>query len=212
MKNILLIIFILSGIGLHAQVWVDSLRNAQELYKRNDFDHALALYKKAEVDSKNESFLKEELAQSAYRSGDYEMAHSSFESVIEKETDPAELSRLYYNQGNVCYKKGDVNDAIENYKKSIIQDPNNQNSKYNLSQALKQKRQNQSSSSKEENNSSDDQENHSEGEGKPNKEKEFSMEKQAANRKLNELLKNAEKTKRKVSDKPQKNNNNGKDW
>ena len=212
MKNILLIILILSGIGLHAQVWVDSLRNAQELYKQNDFENALELYKKAEVDSKDVLFLKEELAQSAYRSGDYELAHSSFESIIEKATNPTELSRLYYNQGNVCFKKGNVNDAIENYKKSIIQDPNNQYSKYNLSQALRQKRQNQSSSSREENNSSEDQENSSKSEETLDKEKEFSMEKQAANRKLNELLKNAEKTKRKVSEKPQKNENNGKDW
>ncbi len=212
MKYIFLIVFILSGICLHAQVWVDSIRNAQELYKSNDFNRALEIYKKAEVDTMNQMFLKEELAQSAYRSGDYEMAHSSYESVIEKETDPVKLSRLYYNQGNVCYKKGDVNAAIKNYKKSIIQDPNNQNSKYNLSQALKQKRQNQSSSSREENNSSDDQENPSKGDGKADKENEFSMEKQAANRKLNELLKNAEKTRRKVSKKPQKNNNKGKDW
>jgi len=29
---------------------------------------------------------------------------------------------------------------------------------------------------------------------------------------LNELLKNAEKTKRKVSEKPQNNQSNGKDW
>lgn len=200
------------GIGLHAQVWIDSLCNAQERYKRNDFDHALNLYKKAEVDSKDVLFLKEELAQSAYRAGDYELAHSSFESVIEKETNPIELSRLYYNQGNVSFKKGNINDAIENYKKSILKNPNNQNSKYNLSQALKQKRQNHSSSSGEDNNSSEDQENPSKAEGKSDKEKEFSMEKQAANRKLNELLKNAEKTKRKVSEKPQKNQNNGKDW
>lgn len=212
MKNIFLIIFILIGISINAQVWEDSLRNAQELYQSNDFDNALQLYKKAKVESGKDLFLKEELAQSAYRSGDYDLAHSAFESVIEKETNPIELSRLYFNQGNVSFKKGNVNDAIENYKKSIIQDPNNQNSKYNLSQALKQKRQNQSSSSEEENNSSEDQENPSNSEGKLDKEKEFSMEKQAANRKLNELLKKAENTKRKVSDKSQKNNNNGKDW
>ena len=52
MKNILLVIFVLSGLGLHAQVWIDSLRSAQEQYKQNDFEHALDLYKKAEVDSK----------------------------------------------------------------------------------------------------------------------------------------------------------------
>ncbi|MDC3308764.1 tetratricopeptide repeat protein [Crocinitomicaceae bacterium] len=212
MKNILLIIFILAGLSINAQVWEDSLRNAQELYQSNDFDNALQLYKKAKVESGKDLFLKEELAQSAYRSGDYEMAHSSFESAIKKETDPAELSRLYYNQGNVCYKKGDMDEAIENYKKSIITDLNNQDSKYNLSQALKKKSQNQKTSPKEDNQSSDDQVNQSKGNDGSDTKKEFSMEKQAANRKLNELLKKAENTKRKVSDKSQKNNNNGKDW
>ena len=58
MKNTVLVLFVLSGLGLHAQVWIDSLRSAQEQYKQNDFERALDLYKKAEVDLKDVLFLK----------------------------------------------------------------------------------------------------------------------------------------------------------
>jgi len=213
MKNIFIILSILAGMNLNAQIWEDSLRKAQALYKNHDYSNALKIYKKAEVNKVNDKYLNQELAQSAYRSEDYEAAQAAIQLALKNETDEMELARLHYNQGNVCYKKGDYQEAIKNYKLSVINDPDNSDAKYNLSQALRKQRQQQSTSNNQDNKSSNDEKNPSEIEESKKEKIEFSLEKQAADRTLDELIKNAQKTKRKISNKstPRK-SKNGKDW
>ena len=103
MKNILLVLIILSGNCLNAQVWTDSLRKAQNLHKEEEYSEALDLYKRAKVNSANDKYLKGEIAQSAYKSKDFESAYASLQTAIKQETNSIELSRLHYNQGNVCF-------------------------------------------------------------------------------------------------------------
>ena len=140
MKNILLVLIILSGNCLNAQIWTDSLRKAQTLHKEQKYSQALDLYKRAKDNSANDKYLESELAQSAYRLGDYESSCSSLELAIINETSPNELSRLYYNLGNVFFKKGNYKEAIDNYKLSLRKNPENQDAKYNLSQVLRKKK------------------------------------------------------------------------
>ena len=212
MKNILLLLTILSGNCLKAQVWTDSLRKAQTLHKEQKYSQALDLYKRAKVNSVNDKYLKSELAQSAYKSGDYESSCSSLQLAIINETNPNELSRLYYNLGNVFFKKGNYKEAIENYKLSLRKNPENEDAKYNLSQVLRKKNNPEKESKKQEKESPQNESNESNND--PNKKrKEFSLEKQAADRTLDELLKNAQNTKRRLSNKSaQRKNKNEKDW
>lgn len=140
MKNILLILTILSGNCLKAQVWTDSLRKAQTFHKEQKYSEALDLYKRAKVNSANDKYLKGEIAQSAYKSEDFESAYASLQTALRHESNPIELSRLHYNQGNVCFKQGNYKEAIENYKLSLRKNPENEDAKYNLSQALRKKK------------------------------------------------------------------------
>ena len=140
MKNILLVLTILSGNCLKAQVWTDSLRKAQTFHKEQKYSEALDLYKRAKVNSANDKYLKGEIAQSAYKSEDFESAYASLQTALKHESNPIELSRLHYNQGNVCFKQGNYKEAIENYKLSLRKNPENEDAKYNLSQALRKKK------------------------------------------------------------------------
>ena len=212
MKNILLVLIILSGNCLNAQVWTDSIRKAQTLHKEQKYSQALDLYKRAKDNSANDKYLESELAQSAYRLGDYESSCSSLELAIINETSPNELSRLYYNLGNVFFKKGNYKEAIDNYKLSLRKNPENQDAKYNLSQVLRKKK-NQEKESKNQEKKLPQNEDIESDSDPIKKRKEFSLEKQAADRKLDELLKNAQQTKRRLSNKSaQRKNKNEKDW
>ena len=211
MKNNLVFFYLFIGINLNAQVWIDSLRVAQELYKSQDYDEALRLYKKAKVGSDEEILLQEELAQTAYRLGDYESSQSAFQSAIEKETNKDKQAILYYNQGNVCFKMRDYTGAIRNYKLAIIKNPKNSAAKYNLSQALRKQRENQSNETKPSTKASNgDDDNKKENNNQ--KGKEFSIEKQAAESALDELLRNAQQTKRRVTKKATNSTKSKKDW
>lgn len=212
MKNILLVLIILSGNCLNAQVWTDSLRKAQNLHKEQEYSKALDLYKRAKVNSANDKYLKGEIAQSAYKSEDFESAYASLQTAIKQETNSIELSRLHYNQGNVCFKKGNYEEAIENYKLSLRENPKNEDAKYNLSQALRKKKNQEKEPKNQEKESPQNEARESDGD--PNKKrKEFSLEKQAADRTLDELLKNAQNTKRRLSNNSTKRKSkNEKDW
>lgn len=196
----------------NAQVWVDSLRKAQDLYKSQDFDNALKLYKEAKVSQMDDVMLKKELAQSAYRSEDFEFAQSAFQSALEQESNTKNQADLYYNKGNVCYKQGDYKGAIKNYKTSIIKNPNNQDAKYNLSQALRKENESQSKSSNKEQDSSKEQDPQMSKNSKKEQEQDFSLEKQASERALNKLLQNAQETRRKLANKKMSTTKKGKDW
>ena len=196
----------------NAQVWVDSLRKAQDLYKSQDFDNALKLYKEAKVSQMDDVMLKKELAQSAYRSEDFEFAQSAFQSALEQESNTKNQADLYYNKGNVCYKQGDYKGAIKNYKTSIIKNPNNQDEKYNLSQALRKENESQSKSSNKEQDSSKEQDPQMSKNSKKEQEQDFSLEKQASERALNKLLQNAQETRRKLANKKMSTTKKGKDW
>ena len=156
--------------------------------------------------------MKGEIAQSAYKSKDFESAYASLQTAIKQETNSIELSRLHYNQGNVCFKKGNYEEAIENYKLSLRENPKNEDAKYNLSQALRKKKNQEKEPKNQEKESPQNEARESDGD--PNKKrKEFSLEKQAADRTLDELLKNAQNTKRRLSNNSTKRKSkNEKDW
>ena len=219
MKYILLLFTILSGNCLKAQVWTDSLSKAQTFHKEQKYSEALDIYKRAKVNTANDKYLKGEIAQSAYKSEDFESAYASLQTALKHESNPIELSRLHYNQGNVCFKQGNYKEAIENYKLSLRKNPENEDAKYNLSQALRKKKNQEKESKNQEKESKNQEKELSQNKANKSdiepgkKRQEFSLEKQAADRTLDELLKNAQNTKRKLSNKSaQRKNKNEKDW
>ena len=158
------------------------------------------------------SFQKER-AQSAYRSKDFDAANEAYELALSNETNVIEQSDILFNQGNTFMKKGDHESAIDKYKGSILKNPNNKKAKYNLSQALRQRSNQSSSKGNQENQSNSNSENNQNAKSvKSDKKQGFSLEKQVADRTLDELLKRAQETKRKLANQKTKSSKNNKDW
>ena len=218
MRYSIFLVFILVGLGIHSQVWSDSLSKAQDFYKNKEFDKSNVLYSKAKVSSNQELSYQKERAQSAYRSEDFDAANSAYTLALSNETNVSEQSDILFNLGNTYLKKGDYEKAIDKYKASILKNPNNQLAKYNLSQALRQKS-SQSSSQKEQQDQSEQNQSKSNSEKnqntkdvQPNKKEDFNLEKQVSDRTLDELLKRAQETKRKLANKNTKSSKNNNDW
>jgi tetratricopeptide (TPR) repeat protein len=210
MRYSVFFIFFIVGLTVQSQIWVDSLRKAQELYKKKEFDKSNALYGKAKVSSHEELSFQKERGQSAYRSEDFDSANEAYDLALKQETNTIEQSDLLFNQGNTLYKKGDLEGAIRKYKASILKNPLNREAKYNLSQVLRQKR-SQSPSQKNQSESKSEK-NQNTKSVEPDQKKDFSLEKQVADRTLDELLKKAQETKRKLANRKTKSSRNNKDW
>lgn len=67
---------------------------------------------------------------SFYNNGNYEQAIEKYSSIIKS---GYESSELYYNLGNSYYKLNDIANSIFYFEKSLLLDPNNLESKNNLS-------------------------------------------------------------------------------
>jgi len=218
MRYSIFFVFFIFGLIVQSQVWGDSLIKAQDLYKNKEFEKSKAIYSKANVSSNQEGSFQKEKAQSAYRSEDFDAADKAYELALSNETNVIEQSDILFNQGNTLFKKGDYERAINKYKASILKNPNNQEAKYNLSQVLRQKNSQSSSPKAQKNQSERDQskskpQNNQNTEGAKSKRKEeFSLEKQVSDRTLDELLKRAQETKRKLANQKTKSNKNKKDW
>jgi len=206
--------------SLISQVWTDSLIKAQDLYQQDNYKEAYEMYTKSKVNSKLESHLNYELAQSAYRAGDYKSAQSAYKEVLEDETESSAKADLYYNMGNSCFMNKDYEGAISNYKMSIRNNPNNADAKKNLSMALRKKRQMKNNSpDQKQGGQSDSNQNQNQNEKENEKDRqakkeseEFSFEDKSTKNAIMELLRKSEETKRRLSSKESGKNNKGKDW
>lgn len=67
-----------------------------------------------------------------FKEGNYDAAIQNYDYAIKVATDNKRKSNLYNDLGYSYFQKGLINDAIECFKKSIILNPENKNSLYNL--------------------------------------------------------------------------------
>ncbi|MDO5569890.1 MAG: tetratricopeptide repeat protein [Bacteroidales bacterium] len=68
-------------------------------------------------------------AEKDYTSGDFKSAITSYEEITQNE---GVSSSLYYNLGNAYFKNKQYPQAILNYERSLLLDPSNKDTKFNL--------------------------------------------------------------------------------
>jgi tetratricopeptide (TPR) repeat protein len=124
-----------------AQAWVDSLEVARKAYKSGDYDKALRYYQSAQKQAPKDVDLSDEIAQSTYRSRDFKSAQKAYEQSAGDKKLPEERALVNHNLGNTRMKQKDYDGAISAYKESLRNNPNDPETKYNLSEAIRQKKQ-----------------------------------------------------------------------
>lgn len=75
-------------------------------------------------------------AKTAYDNGDYTKSIKFYEGIL---STAVTSSALHHNLGNAYYKTGDIGNAILNYEKALLLNPNNEDALFNLKLAEKQK-------------------------------------------------------------------------
>lgn len=122
---------------------------ANRFYKNKEYERSLDIYKKAlENDSKNEK-IKFNMANTFYKMEKYDDAISIYQSLKDKKI----ISKSHYNTANSYVMKNDLENAIKYYRKAIMEDPSNEDAKYNLEIILKRKNSASSSSNSSSSNS-----------------------------------------------------------
>lgn len=107
-----------------------------DLYKEQKFADAEVNFKKG-TEKNPESFeAKFNLGDAYYKQQRYDEAIKSFQSAFVNARSDEERAKLYHNVGNSLLKSQKIKESIGAYKEALKLNPNDQETKYNLSYAL----------------------------------------------------------------------------
>lgn len=110
-------------------------RSGNKQFKKDNYPDAEASYKKA-LDKKNnmpEAIFN--LGDAVYQQKRYEEAAKQFQLSAQTNTDPAVKAKAYHNLGNTYLEQQKWEDAIKAYKNALKINPKDADTKYNLAYA-----------------------------------------------------------------------------
>lgn len=135
-----------------AQNWRDTLDMARSAYNDEEYVKALKLYEQAQKGAPENIDLSDEIGQSAYRSHEYEKAEEVYQQNGGNKTSANDQAKNYHNLGNSKMKRKDYDGAIESYKEALRMNPSDEETRYNLSEAIRKKKQHDSENKQQQQN------------------------------------------------------------
>jgi tetratricopeptide (TPR) repeat protein len=128
----------------------------KEVDAETSYRGALAVDEKSDIATFN-------LGNSLYRQKKHEEAGKEFEKAVSASTDKMERARAYHNLGNSYLQQQKLKESIEAYKQALRNNPNDADTKYNLSYAMnllkQQEQQQQNQDNQDKNQNQDNQDN-----------------------------------------------------
>lgn len=138
-----ILLFLIFAPSVSGQVWYDTLRAARDSYTKRKYDQAFRQYSSAQQLAPKEIDLSEEIAQSAYKAEKYAEAEKLYAKNSQSKASAEQRSKAYRNVGNSRMKQQKYGEAIESYKQALRNNPADEQSRYNLAEAMRRQKQQQ---------------------------------------------------------------------
>jgi Ca-activated chloride channel family protein len=150
MRLLAILIFLLPAIAL-SQSGNTFIREGNKKFSEKKFEEAEVEYKKALEEEAGDK-AKFNLAGTYYKKGDYQKATEELQAILNSEEfDKETISNAYYNLGNSMFKENKLDESIDAYKQALINNPKNENARYNLEMARRMKKQQEQQQQKNQN-------------------------------------------------------------
>ncbi|MFT5777248.1 MAG: Ca-activated chloride channel family protein [Crocinitomicaceae bacterium] len=130
-------------IGQVDDSWRDTLDFAREAYEDEEYAEALKYYESAQKQAPDNVDLSDEMAQSAYRAREFKTAEKIYQQAESSKKNKAQKGDNQHNLGNSRMKQENYQGAIDAYKESLRNNPNDDRTRYNLSEAIRKLKQQQ---------------------------------------------------------------------
>ncbi len=112
-------------------------RQGNVLYGQEQYEDAINAYREG-IDAVQDdgpgavhSGLLNNLGAALYRTGDMEQASIAFSSAGSMALAPEDLVRASYNAGNAAFQAEQLEQALEHYRRALLNDPSNAEAKFN---------------------------------------------------------------------------------
>lgn len=137
-------------------------------YNNKNFIDAEVNFRKG-VEKAPDDFLSNfNLGDAFYKQEKYDEAIRSFQSALGKANDDKTKAKVYHNIGNSLLKSSKIQESIEAYKSSLKLNPDDYDTKYNLSYALSLLKDNKDQQQQNQNNQDQDQQNQNQNQDQQN--------------------------------------------
>lgn len=145
MKKLLIIfIMMLAAMSAFSQKQERAyVRKANSLYKDSLYTQSEVLYRKALDMNSGSVEARYNLGNNLFASGKYDEALKEYEKASKLETDKAKLGQIYHNMGVAYQKQEKYAECIEAYKQALKNNPSDNDTKHNLTLALRMLQQQQ---------------------------------------------------------------------
>lgn len=120
---------------LQAQGEKKFIHSGNDQYKNKDYVGAQKQYEKALSKNKDSYKGTFNLGDAYYNQGKYEEAANQFQHLTHTATSKDTLSKAYHNLGNSLLKSKKYEESISAYKNALKNNPNDDDTRYNLSYA-----------------------------------------------------------------------------
>lgn len=117
--------------------YAEQLRAGNSAYTDSNYTQAEEAYRKSAADDPSSAKAAFNLGDALYRQERYEEAIEAFEKSYGKQSDPQQQSKSLQNLGNAHYQMKNYPEAAKAYGESLKLDPENEEARYNMAQALR---------------------------------------------------------------------------
>ena len=181
-------LLIISGLLLTASVFAQQerrfIRKGTSDYKNEKYLESEIEYRKALEKNEKSYEAQFNLADALYKQKKLDKSLEQFQALAGTVTDPDKLAQIYHNIGNIYFAAGEYDKSIDAYKKSLRNNPLDNETRYNYIAAEKMKK-------KQEQNQQQQQQQEQKPEPQPQpeqpKEQDDKMSKEDAQRLLNAI-------------------------
>lgn len=156
MKTIIVLTFlVLQGPILFAQKEKRDIHKGNQLYQQQKYTEAEAFYKKSVEKSKESVEGNFNLGDALYKQKKLDNAAQKFTEIAGSATSKSVKAQAYHNLGNALLESKKLEESIEAYKKSLINNPKDDETRYNLAYAQEKLKQQQQQQNKDNKNNKD---------------------------------------------------------
>ena len=143
-----IVLFIIALLVVSELAWAEPFsflnNKGNKFYLKDEYQKALELYKKAEVENPKSPIISYNLGNVKHQQKHFEQSEKYYHRALEN-TDKRQLADTHYNLGNNCFRQNQIEKAIESYQRCLELNPNDLEAKYNIELIKRMKQQNQKS-------------------------------------------------------------------
>jgi tetratricopeptide (TPR) repeat protein len=166
MKTIIIFLATLFFTNIAFCSFRNDINTGNKLFYKKNYEQSVEKYNSAELQKPDSAIVYYNRGNSFYKQQLYDQAVKEYQKALGLTKDKNLKSKILFNLGNTYLKLGDTKNAKESYKQGLLNNPNDEDIKYNLQYALVQLQQNQNQQQK----SSSNKQNQSEDKNKQQKE------------------------------------------